>query len=148
MVGLWSRLRRPEVIVGAGILLIVLWVALILSSNPARAQEHRHPPQDAQIHEQFYLTWKQKMNSVASCCNKKDCYPTAAKFDYETGLWKARRREDGKWLWVPRTVYDQSDKNEPRSPDGRSHLCARLPGAESSYPPDGVICFRPGEGST
>ena len=124
-----------------------LFSALAWGQEQRLGEKHQHPPQDAQLHAEFYSKWKLKDNPKASCCNLKDCYPTAAKFDPEFRLWKAQRREDGKWLWIPKLVYDEDDPNETRSPDGRSHLCAlKAEVAKAYWNGREVLCFRPGVG--
>ena len=52
----------------------------------------------------------------------------------------ARRREDGKWLFIPSRKVERNRD----SPDGRNHLCAPPPGA--MYLPDTVFCFALGSG--
>lgn len=115
-----------------------------------------HPPQDQQLHAQFYSKW-QRNDGKGSCCNERDCYPTAARFNSETGLWEAERREDGAWLEIPKWVYDNNNPNAPNSPDGRSHLCAPIPNVEDHVdreysilgpsPTPEVFCFTPGFGT-
>jgi hypothetical protein len=117
--------------------------ALALLLSPAAAQqrhEHRHPPQDAQLHEKFYSTWYMPDNPSRSCCNKADCYPTEIKMVGSTVY--ARRREDGKYILVPAYKIEQNRDN----PDGRNHICAPPPAAVQ-YPPDTVFCFALGGGT-
>lgn len=112
---------------------------LLLSVAPAIAQEHRHhPAADMPLHEKFYQGWHMPDQPNKSCCNKADCYPTEVRF--RAGHWQAKRREDGKWLWIPDAKVEQHRDN----PDGRNHLCAPPPNA--SYPPDTVFCFSLGSG--
>lgn len=112
---------------------------LLLSVAPAIAQEHRHHPvADMPLHERFYKTWNMPDQPAKSCCSSADCYPTEVR--YRAGHWQAKRREDGKWLWIPDAKVEQHRDN----PDGRSHLCAPPPNA--SYPPDTVFCFSLGSG--
>lgn len=115
---------------------------LMFLSVPVHAQElHRHhPPQDVPLHEKFYSTWFMPDKPGASCCNKADCYPTEVRF--RNGHWQAKRREDGKWLWVPDSKVERNRDN----PDGRNHLCAPPPAA-TSYPADTVFCFALGSGT-
>jgi len=100
-----------------------------------------HPPKDVELHKNFYSTWETKNGD--SCCNDEDCYPTAAEFDSRVGLWKAKRREDGRWLLVPKYVFDP-DTDEAWSPDGRPHLCAPPPEPENNGDLETVRCFKPG----
>lgn len=113
-----------------------LWLVL---SGPAWGQSHNHPPQDAYTHDTFYKTWMRPDAPNSSCCDKKDCYPVEARF--RSGVWLAKRREDGKWLTVP---PEKIERNRS-SPDGRNHLCAPIPAYEAGYK-NGVICFIPGAG--
>ncbi len=99
-----------------------------------------HPASDMPLHEQFYSTWFMPDNPAKSCCNKADCYPTEARF--YMGHWQAKRREDGKWLFIPAAKIERRRDN----PDGRSHLCAPPP-TETNYPADTVFCFALGTGS-
>lgn len=112
-----------------------------------------HPPQDMQLHIKYYQYW-QRPNGKGSCCNENDCYPTQARFDPKTGTWWAMRREDNKWIEIPKWIYDNNDPNRPESPDGQSHLCAPPPFfatdmtnrnlGEAQSP--SVYCFRAGTG--
>jgi len=111
-----------------------------LSSIPfARAQDHHHPPQDAELHEKFYSTWMMPDNPNRSCCNRHDCYPTEVR--YRDGHWEARRREDGRFIRVPREKIEQRRDN----PDGRSHVC--MPPPNLGYRDDEVFCFTLGGGT-
>lgn len=118
------------------VIVVLISAGLLFGSVRAFAQ-HRHPPQDVQIHEKFYSTWMRPDNPRLSCCSQHDCYPTEARV--EDGVWFAKRREDGKWLRVPLEKVEQNRDN----PDGRSHLCAPRP--ERAYSAD-VFCFTPGSG--
>jgi hypothetical protein len=98
----------------------------------ALAPRH-HPPQDLQLHEKFYSTWRMPDHPSQSCCNMADCYPTEIKSI--GGQIYARRREDGKFILVPPEKIEHNRDN----PDGRNHLCAPPP---SGYDPaDTVFCF-------
>lgn len=123
-----------------------LVVSCLLVSSAAFAQHahspghSQHPPEHAQLHNQFYAQW-QRPGNKGSCCNDRDCYPTKAKF--EDGKWWAQRREDGKWLPVPREVYDPDNPQMVQSPDGQPHLCAPPPNV-AGYPIDFIFCFTTG----
>lgn len=117
-------------------ILAALAALMMLAPAPARAQEHRHPPQDLAIHEQFYSTWFMPDQPTRSCCNKQDCYPTEAKF--EGGRWYAQRREDLKWMLVPPEKMERNRDN----PDGRSHVCMARPEVGEF-----LFCFTLGWGS-
>ena len=95
--------------------------------------ERHHPPQDRALHEKFYSTWHMPDNPTVSCCNNSDCYPTDIK--YIEGRLYAKRREDGKFIYVPPQKVEHNRDN----PDGRNHLCAPPPSAYSSS--DTVYCF-------
>jgi len=103
------------------------------------AAQHHHPREDEALHEKFYSSWYMPDDPSKSCCNKADCYPTEIK--YVGGNIHARRREDGKFIPIPRHKVERNRDN----PDGRSHLCAPPPG--SSYPSDTVFCFSLGGGT-
>src|SRR5262245_51618073 len=114
-----------------------LVVRLVLVASTAEAQ-HRHPPQDEELHEKFYSTWYMPDDPARSCCNKADCYPTEIK--YVGGSIYARRREDGKYILVPPHKVERNRDN----PDGRNHLCA--PSPTSLHETDTVFCFSLGGG--
>ncbi len=122
-------------------ILLAFAIVFVIGAT-ASAQEHHHPKQDEEIHARFYATWMMPDDPQRSCCNKKDCYPTEAR--YQNGTWYAKRREDGKWLRVPPEKVEQNRD----SPDGRNHICAPPPPTESSYyAPDSVFCFKEGGGA-
>lgn len=98
-------------------LVLMLMVAIVLMSAP---KAHDHPPEHAQLHDRFYKDLKQPDKPLLGCCDNRDCYPTKAKFDGKQ--WWAVRREDGRWLPVPREKI-----NAEKSPDGQAHLCAPPP---------------------
>jgi hypothetical protein len=117
---------------------LVYAAVAMVSVQTSRAQHHGHPPQDLAVHEKFYSTWYMPDNPKKSCCNKADCYPTEIRM--QDGSIFAKRREDGKFIWVPPQKVERHRDN----PDGRNHLCAPPPTA--SYPPDTVFCFALGGG--
>lgn len=99
----------------------------------SQAGIHRHPPQDLPLHEKFYSKWHMPDNPSVSCCNEADCYPTEIK--YVDGKIYAKRREDGKYIFVPPEKVERNRDN----PDGRNHLCAPPP--NTSHSSDTVFCF-------
>lgn len=107
---------------------------LLLGARP-KAEEHRHPPADADLHDKFYSTWMMPDHPKISCCNKADCYPTEAKF--ENGNWYGKRREDGKWLLIPPRKIEQLRD----MPDARAHMCAPHPSDMRFMGKDTVFCF-------
>ncbi|TSC69597.1 MAG: hypothetical protein G01um101456_84 [Parcubacteria group bacterium Gr01-1014_56] len=126
---------------------ISFFLTCIVVSLPAIAAEDKphHPPQDMKLHAEFYSNWKKADGD--SCCNNADCYPTKARFNEQSGLWEALRREDKRWIRIPRAVYDNTDPNRPDSPDGRAHLCAPNPKDMGRDNRDvNVYCFRVGLG--
>jgi hypothetical protein len=135
--------RRKHLLQDCLLVAIVLLIGLLcLLAIPAPAQEaflpdghaeRHHPPQDQALHERFYSTWRMPDNPAVSCCNDADCYPTDIK--YIDGRLYAKRREDGKFIFVPPQKVERNRDN----PDGRNHLCAPPPSAYS--PTDTVYCF-------
>jgi hypothetical protein len=116
--------------------LAFLWLAM-----KAPAQEHQHPAKDRELHNKFYSTWYMPDNPARSCCNKVDCYPTL--FQVRNGQWYAQRREDGAWIRVPPSRFEQNrTSGVPRdSPDESSHVCMQPPGQT-----DAVFCAVLGTG--
>jgi hypothetical protein len=114
-----------------------LYGALVTPGHAQDGQDqaglHRHPPQDLQLHEKFYSTWRMPDNPSASCCNDADCYP--AEIRYADGNIYAKRREDGKYILIPAEKVERNRDN----PDGRNHLCAPPPNA--FHQSDTVFCF-------
>lgn len=122
------------VAIAAAFIILVLFV-----DRYARAQEHRHPVQDAPLHEKFYKGWMKPDAPAQSCCNLSDCYPTEIRII--GGSIYARRREDGKFLYVAPEKVERNRDN----PDGQSHMCAPPP---SPWFPEGVVyCFTLGGGT-
>lgn len=120
---------------------LLLWSCLCcILATRVQAQEHgedptahHHPPQDQELHEKFYSTWHMPDHPATSCCNNADCYPTEIK--YVDGSIFAKRREDGKFIFVPPQKVERNRDN----PDGRNHLCAPPPTRFNSS--DTVFCF-------
>lgn len=122
--------------------LILLACMSTCTMHPAFAQEHHHPPQDAPLHEKFYSTWNipnAGAERTRSCCNLKDCYP--APIVQRDGQWWVQRREDGKWLVVPKHLLEQNQPDPRESPDHQSHACIAPP--ENG---DAVYCATLGAG--
>jgi hypothetical protein len=131
VLGRW-RSRRGMVALAA------LAFASSFQLSQARAEDHHHPAADVPIHEQFYSSWMMPDKPERSCCNKRDCYPTEAR--YRDGFWEARRREDGQYVRVPWEKVEQNRDN----PDGRNHVC--MPPPSPNYYGDEVYCFALGGG--
>jgi len=112
-----------------GILFAIIWFAIFGAIWTTRAaEEHFHPPQDAELHTKFYAGWLMPNGGaqrVLSCCNIHDCYPTA--FKNVGGTWFARRREDGAWMPVPEGKLENMQPDPRESPDGQGHVCAAPP---------------------
>jgi hypothetical protein len=57
--------------------MVLFGVGMMLGSlafaSPSLTQHH-HRPEDADLHEKFYRTWR--MSNEWSCCDNRDCYPT------------------------------------------------------------------------
>lgn len=119
-----------------GWLIIAMWtIALVLMGAQARAQEHRHPPQDQAIHERFYSTWMMPDAPHVSCCHNEDCAPAQSKL--VNGKWYARKSDDQDWIPIPAVKVELNRD----TPDGRSHLCGRWSGLDFN-----VFCFIAGFG--
>ena len=127
-----AHMPACKVLIAAGMTLAALAFA-----SPSLA-EHYHPPQDEDIHEKFYSTWRVPDRPWASCCNNGDCYPTEVRI--VGGDIFAKRREDGKFIAVPAAKVERNRDN----PDGRNHICAPPP--NTAYQPDTVFCFTLGTG--
>lgn len=114
--------------------------ALVLVCTPAPAQEHHHPPQDADAHETFYRHLKRPDIEGAlpgSCCGKHDCYATPAR--YVNGQWQALRREDQVWIVVPEERVVTREEELALRPDHQAVLCAL---------PTFTYCFVPPQSGT
>lgn len=112
-------------------LVVLIFVAIAIR---AAMSQHHHPPQDAQIHEQFYQTWLMPNGGkprVYGCCNKIDCYP--AEIKEESGNYFARTRDGQRWIPIPPSKLEDLQSDPRESPDGRSHVC--MPATEA-----GVYC--------
>lgn len=95
-----------------------LALAGALLAVPAYAQDHVHPTETLTGEvAAFYEAWKRPDDPGISCCNKKDCYPTEARF--RDGKWYARQRETGTFQPVPPDRIEVGRDN----PDGRNHVC-------------------------
>jgi hypothetical protein len=95
------------------------------------AQNHKHPPEHAQLHEQFYASWnKPNVRSPSgertmSCCSKMDCYP--AQIRKRGTQFEVLRREDQVWVPVPADLMEHNQPDPRESPDGRAHVCMGSP---------------------
>lgn len=114
---------------------IAIWLAAaiaLLGAHQTRGQDHMHPPQDAQLHEQFYKTWNKpnvrndKDERTQSCCNLVDCYPTTIK--KINGDWLYLHRETQTWKTIPPYILEHNQSDPRESPDGGSHVCATATG--------------------
>lgn len=137
----WSELYAAVWVIGAWLAMLVvlvfglamfawlLLVAMIWMSGVVISQEHSHDGAAGK----FYETWMMPDAPYSSCCNKKDCYATEARF--VNGVWFALIRETGKFVPVP----DAKIEHNRDSPDGRNHVCANSEGR--------VFCFKAGGGT-
>lgn len=113
-----SDYRFPILLERIALPAMVATLIVIGAAQRVRAAEaHRHPPQDAAIHETFYSTWMRPDDRARSCCGKEDCYPVEAK--KVGGTWFFKRRETGEWTPVPPEKIEYERDN----PDGRNHVC-------------------------
>ena len=118
---------------GMAIIAAFAYVCLI---GVVRGEDNHHAPEHQQLHEKFYASWSRPRfpppHAPISCCDKKDCYPTAAKF--EGGKWFALHRETSTFIEIPVEDIERERDN----PDGQAHLCANPAGY--------VYCFSFGAG--
>jgi hypothetical protein len=130
-------------IIGLGLILLVAGL-YIVAALVTRAHAH-----------EIYSEWTRKDQPASTCCSGNertgDCYATTARFDPQTGLWFALRREDQHWLRIPPEVFDPNEdldgvRHAPQ--DGRAHLCAYPPNNIPGWVPNrnGILCFTPGSG--
>jgi hypothetical protein len=109
---------------------LAIVIACVIGSVALAHEGHHHPPQHAQIHNDFYQHWMRPDDRRFSCCNQKDCEPVQAKII--NGRWHVLRPADQKWLPVPTSQIE----TERDSPDGRNHACFQPPNVG-----DMVYCF-------
>ena len=121
-----SATEAINVAIVAAVVFVTLlgWACVGLRVAGGAELHHRHPQQDALIHERFYNTWMRPDDRSLSCCDLQDCYP--AEFKNEGGTWFFRRREDGEWMVIPASKFESERDN----PDGRNHICARTVGGD------------------
>lgn len=105
-------------------------IALICLCAPAMAQETHHHAGMSPAVDEFYSTWYRPDHPDQSCCNKLDCYPTAARM--VNGHWEAQQRITGNWISVPPAVVEYNRE----APDPQAHVCMQ-PAAENPT----VFCF-------
>lgn len=105
-------------------------VILLALTSAALADDHQHPPQDADLHDAFYSTWRVPNGGAyrgSSCCNKKDCYP--AQIKSQAGQVFFLHRETRQWKIIPQGIIEANQPDPRESPDGQSHVCASPTGA-------------------
>ncbi len=122
---------------------VALMFALSALVGVAFAQEHKHPPQDAEIHKRYYSTWTMPDNRKVSCCHDEDCFPAQAK--NVNGTWFARKDDTEDWTEIPKNKVDIGLPDSRDPPDSRAHLCGRkytFQGASNFT----VFCFTAGAG--
>jgi hypothetical protein len=108
--------------------MIAALLALLIST--AFAQDVHHHAGASQAVDEFYSTWFRPDYPSASCCDKMDCYATAARM--RNGHWQARQRETGNWIDVPDKVVEHNREG----PDAAAHVCMQA-SQEAPY----VYCF-------
>lgn len=102
---------------------------LIATASLALAQEHHHPQQDAQVHNNFYLSWNRPNHRrpdgtrMASCCSMQDCFPSELK--HERGFWWTRTKDGRSVVIVPEDILEHNQPDARDSPDFRNHVCIR-----------------------
>lgn len=101
------------------LLVAIILLALFATWNPARPQEHRHPPEHAALHDEFYKDWMMPDAPLRSCCNQQDCAPVQH-VERRNGHWWMQRVIDSEWLEIP----DAKIEMNRDTPDGRSHMCS------------------------
>lgn len=122
------------------------WLLCVLLSPLTQAQEHGHPPEDAELHDKFYESWlmpaeyQGSSRRTRSCCNKIDCYPAQVK--RENGRWYVLQREHVQWIEIPEHIIEQNQPDPRESPDGRSHVCMQASPVDPY-----VFCFVHGSGT-
>lgn len=98
---------------------ILAAASLLALVGTASTQEHRHLPEHAGLHDEFYKGWMRPDNPRMSCCNVQDCAPVEH-VERRNGQWWMQRTTDGEWLEIP----DQKIERNRDTPDGRSHMCS------------------------
>jgi hypothetical protein len=120
-----------QVLFGVGMMLAPLALA-----SPSLAQHH-HPPEDADVHEKFYRTWRMPEHDW-SCCDNRDCYPTEVRI--VGGDIFAKRREDERFIAIPAAKVDRKRDNRTAAatsvdrPPQRRRIRPTLCSASSSAP--------------
>lgn len=99
------------------------FLLFILATTPAMTQEHRHPPEHAALHLEFYDRWMRPDNRSVSCCNRVDCAPVKEARRIN-GVWMMERESDGEWMTVPDSKIENYRDDARDSPDGRTHMCS------------------------
>lgn len=129
-----------------GILAFLIGFTLMGMLQQARGDDHKHPPQDAAIHEKFYKKWMMPTNRAVSCCHDEDCKPAEAYM--KDGRWYARHVGDpGPFNLIPKDRVDMGLPDSPDPPDARSHLCGRRYGGGFNNNEFSVFCFIAGNGT-
>lgn len=128
-----------------GISLRTSVVAIIFANVVANADEpvNRHPPEHAQLHEDFYSKWMRPDDPATSCCGGMDCAPVQIK--YLDGKLYAQNFWDMSWIYIPPEKIDRRNT----SPDGLNHGCFSKPVYEEDklkYPSK-VLCYMHGQGT-
>lgn len=109
---------------------LILIAGFVILSASAVAQEIHHHVGVSPAVDEFYSTWQQPSDPKASCCNKLDCYATAARM--QNGHWQAQQRETGNWIAVPPGAVEHNRDG----PDPQAHVCM-----QSAVKDPTVFCF-------
>ncbi len=103
--------------------IIIFAVAFCFGASEGGAQEHRHPPEHAALHDLYYQNWARPDNRAMSCCNKQDCAPVEHVRRFN-GQLQMQRAIDGAWITIPAEKLENNVEDARDSPDGRSHMCS------------------------
>jgi hypothetical protein len=123
-------------------LLVLVGSLMVATCNPSFGQGlHKHTPRDEEVHQKFYSTWERPNYPGNSCCNWRDCFPTA--FKRVAGKWYALRREITKdeggvieyelmnpkdadsWIEIPDAIIENNQvpgKSFKSSVDGKTYV--------------------------
>ncbi len=166
---LYPMPKWQGVLIAIGLLLFA--IALFAGLDKAGAQDMYdapgmvahggHAPEDQELHEKFYNTWKRPDmragdNGVgiapwqsqrgmgvgdryASCCSSEDCEPVTA-LRSNNGHYEVQTKRTPEWTPIPDKLIEQNYNDPKESPDGRTHVCInRTTGV--------VLCFTLGGGT-
>src|SRR4051812_32338664 len=108
----------------------IVIVLLFILCTPSAAQDIHHHAGMSPAVDEFYSTWQRPDHPNQSCCNRMDCYATAARM--RGGHWQAQQRETGNWINVPPGAVEHNRDG----PDPQAHVCM-----QSAEKDPTVFCF-------